>query len=284
MLRSNLEVLGIPKEMVENLRAAGSLDTLLAIAESNFKTYSRHYHPDRNSDPGAASLYTDLVDAIEDLRSPDGMQLAVSHMVGEDDRQRGIRRVSSDRQLAQQSNAMHAMFSLLQHIDQFEVLGISEPTTYLLQLGASRTMLEVKHHNDSNLHLTIQEYDVLPEKVESAMYSNGQWSEVYLHGEFELLNLTLVPGPSQQVTVVGFVPAEAPSGHAEQHFQETSDFGQLDFPPISVTTHPVWSTPEQAWYLEYIEPQGKYFSNVVVRNRAGKLALAGVIQAKAGLL
>jgi hypothetical protein len=284
MLRSNLEVLGIPKEMVENLRAAGSLDTLLAIAESNFKTYSRHYHPDRNSDAGAASLYTDLVDAIADLRSPDGMQFAVSIMVGEDDRQHGIRRASNDRQLAQQSNAMQAMLSLLQHIDQFEVLGITEPTTCLLQLGASRTILEVKRHNSAKLYLTTQEDDVLPEQTESAMYVNGQWSETYMHDEGTLSKLTHEPSSPQQVTVVGFVPAGAASKHAGQHFRDTSDFGQLNVTVTSVTVQPVWSTPEQAWYLECIEPQGKYFSNVVVRNRAGKLALAGVIQAKAGLL
>jgi hypothetical protein len=294
-LRSSLEVLGVPKNVVAFESASTSSESdarLKAVAEGVSKVYSRHYHPDRNSEPGAASLYGELADAIADVRTENGMKLAIGRMVGEADRQLGISRVENEQREIEQADSLTAMLGLLQNIDQFGVLGIEQPTTYLLQLGSSRTILDVDSTRQATLSLTTQEDDVLPYQPETTSYGNGEWHETYLADESRFLQLEHLRIASQAVTVIGFVPASATrrqrsrvesglSGSYGHTLDEAEGYAQLDRRQTGVRIEPVWSRPQQAWYLSRIVPKGALFSEVVVRRRSGELALAGSIQASA---
>jgi len=279
-MESSLEVLGVPRHIVEFERAKGSLKNLLVIAEGAYKLYAPKYHPDRNPDPGAAAIFIGLNYAIEDLRDPDGMELAIDSLVGEDDRQSLKRQVEREMERNRERKSARAILGLLHNIDQFSVLGISGSTSFLLQFGASRTILDVGTHDSATLYLTTQELDVLPEQTEKTKFAEGRWQEMYLSNDTELW-LSHRPENATQVHVVGFIPARSLRYRSNDTFNlVTEDYSELGGAITGLRTTPAWTKPSEAWFLQFLEKQPHKDSEVVVMNHRGDLALIGSIQAQ----
>ena len=278
-MASSLQVLGIPPDIVELKRSTGALDELLALAETNFRNFARYLHPDKDPSPGAAGIYLNLSHAIEDLRDPDGMELAIESLVGEDDRQSLIRRVEQEIERNRIRKNLRAVLGLLPNIDQFGVLDIPGPTSFLLQFGASRTILDVNVHDRAVLHLTFQELDVLPEQTEKARFAEGRWQEMYLSNETELW-LSHRPEKATPVNVIGFVPARSLRYRTDDTFNlVTDEYSELGGTLAGMRMTPVWSKPSEAWFLQFVEDKPHKDSEVVVMDGRGNLALIGTIQA-----
>jgi hypothetical protein len=280
-MESSLQVLGISKEIVEFKRSTNSLDDLLAMAEGNFRNMSKFLHPDRNRFPGAEDHFIRLSDAIEDLRDPDGLELAIERLVGEADKQANLRRIKQSFERDIEKRNLDAVLGLLVNIGQFNVLGITGPTSFLLQLGMSRTILDVSINHESTLYLTSQDEDVLPEKTEKVRFANGRWQEMYLANETRRW-LSHKPEASTRVIVVGFIPTKALYHRSDATYEVVSeDRAELSDKLSESRVIPVWSEPSEAWFLQHIEAKPKKHSEVVVRNHRGRLAIIGSIQAKA---
>ena len=280
-MESSLQVLGIPRDVVEFMRSTNALDDLVAMAEGNFRNMSRFLHPDINKDPGANAFYVRLSDAINDIRDVDGLMLAIERLVSETDKRTNRHRVDAEKERQREKRGFAAVLNLLENVDQFNVLGISGPASFLLQLGASRTILDVSTNDSARLFLTTQEIEVLPEQTEEAKFAEGRWQEMYLADETELW-LSHQPEAPTQVVVVGFVPAEALHYRMEDTFEviseERVELGEGIADPVVI---PVWTEPTQAWFLQYLEATPKKHSEVVARNHHGLLAIIGSIQAQA---
>jgi len=280
-MESSLELLGVPRDIVEFERSTGSLKKLLAIAEGAYKLLAPKYHPDVNHQPGAKEIFFRLNDAIEDLRDPDGLELAVERLVGEADKHANRRRIEQSIERKREKQSLRAMFDLLVNVGQFSVLDVTGPTSFLLQFGASRTILDVSANDQATLYLTSQDLEVLPEQTERAEFIGGHWREMYLTNEVKHW-LNHVPTKSSPVTVVGFVPAQALRYQTEETIQvihqERVELGEGVTEPRMV---PVWTEPSEAWYVRFIKPKPTQSSEVVVRNHRGLLSIVGSIQAQA---
>lgn len=280
-MESSLQVLGIPRDIVEFKRSTNDLDDLVGMAEGNFRSMSRFLHPDVNKSPGANELFVRLSDAINDIRDADGLMLAIERLVSETDKRTNRHRVDAEKERRREKKGFAAVLDLLVNVDQFNVLGINGPASFLLQLGASRTILDVSANDSARLFLTTQEIEVLPEQTEEAKFAGGRWQEMYLADQTELW-LSHQPEAPTQVVVVGFVPAEALHYRMEDTFEVISDerveLGEGIADPIVI---PVWTKPSEAWFLQYMEATPKKHSEVVARNQNGLLAIIGSIQAQA---
>lgn len=280
-MESSLKILAIPSEIVEFERTTNALDDLLAMVEGNFRNLSKYLHPDRNPHPGAKELYFRLVDAIEDLRDPDGLALAIERLVSEDDKRANVYRINDAQVRLREQKSLQAVLRLLENVGQFNILGVPGPTSFLLQFGASRTILDVDSKDEATLYMTSQDLEVLPEQTDKAEFVEGRWQEMYLANEVELW-LSHIPRNPTQVRVVGFVPPKAQHYRTEEAIQVIpEERAELGEGVTELHMSPVWTEPSEAWFLPFLEPKSKKYSEVVVRDRRGLLAIIGSIQAEA---
>ena len=280
-LRSSLQVLGIPKDLVEFERNTNSLDDLMVMARGNFNNMARFLHPDRNPHPGASELYMQLSDAFDDIKDPDGLALAIERLVGENEKRTNRHRINDAEVRAREQKSLQAVLRLLENVGQFNILGIAGPTSFLLQFGASRTILDVDSKDEATLFMTSQDLEVLPEQTDKAEFAEGHWKEMYLADEVELW-LSHIPKNPAQVRVVGFVPPEAQHYSTEDAVQVIpQQRAELGEGVTELRMTPVWTEPSEAWFLPFLKPKPKKHSEVVVRDRRGLLAIIGSIQAQA---
>lgn len=279
-LRSSLQVLGMPRDIVEFERSTNALDDLMVMARGNFNSMARFLHPDRNPHPGASELYMQLSDAFDDIKDPDGLALAIERLVGENEKQTNRYRMDDAELRIREQKSLRAVLSLLGNVGQFTILDISTPTSFLLQFGASRTVLDVSSKDEATLYLTSQDLEVLPDQTDMAKFINGHWQELYLVNEAEHW-LNHIPKSPSLVTVVGFVPAHAMHYRTEETIQVIpEERAELGEGVTELRMTPVWSEPSEAWFLPHLEAKPSKFSEVVARDRRGLLALIGSIQAQ----
>ncbi len=281
-MKSALETLGVPKRLVQYERSAHPNDFsgILALAEATFKKAAARYHPDLNPDSEANDLYIELTRAMERLRNPDGMEAAILLYLGEEERQQGIRRQDAHRERVHEKKSLEATRGLLKNINQFTVFGITRPTSFLLQFGASRAILDVTTHTMAVLYLTSLDLEVLPEQTEKAEYVKGVWREQYFDGRKEawLQHKAVL---NSRVTVIGFIPSRALRHQTDENFRIVSDRSELGEGFSGLHMTPAWTAESEAWFVPHLEPVFKKGSEVVVRNRNGFLSSIGSVQAQA---
>jgi hypothetical protein len=180
--------------------------------------------------------------------------------------------VENDNQAQQRSaeqKNLSRVLNLLENVGQYNILEIAGPTSFLLQLGTSRIILDVSEYNQAILSLTTQEMQVLTEHVELAEFIEGHWKEMFFIGSVKHW-LDHAPYASVRVVVIGFVPASA-----------MMHSGGLAQRGASRVAEPAWLEPVDAWFLPYLEADSSRRSELVVRNPRGQLAIVGTIQAQA---
>jgi len=275
-----LEVLGISKEVVEYEKSTNSLDNLLKLVERNFSTLARLYHPDVS--PATADMYVRFTSAVQELRVPAGLRHAVQWYVGEDNRAIRLRHKEAARERQFDRESLLAGFGLLRNINQFKVMGVNKPTSFMLQFGPARTVLDVKTHDTTFLGLSAQEAsEVLPEQSEAPEYTKGVWVERYLDHDGEEAQFVHKFSTIGRVNVVGFVPAREFRSRDSEGDVIHHDDSELGEGPAQLRVAPSWSAPETAWYLPKLVPEHTEHAHVVVRQRNGHLALVGTVQAQA---
>jgi hypothetical protein len=180
-MKSPFEVLGIPKEVVEQMKSDDSLPELLNLCKKIFADYARYLHADIN--PASAGLYNNMASAIEELNMPTSFNLAVRQYVEEIvDRAERIRRRDRQQESDTKRESLAAALGLLRNISQFRVMGVNRSTSIMLQFGTARTILDVMDHDRTYLSLSATAVaNELPEQSEKPKYANGCWSEQFLN-------------------------------------------------------------------------------------------------------
>ena len=281
-MENALEVLGISKQVVEYEKSTNSLDNLSKLIEKQFALLSRQYHPDVN--PATADLYLRITEAVQELRSSPGLRFAVRWYVSEEDRASRLRSLDAARERKFDRDSMLAGFGLLGNINQFKVMNVDRRTSFMLQFGPGRAILNVLSHERTMLSLVSSDAsEVLSVQPEKPEYISGAWFERYLDEngeEARYMHASNFVGP---VTVVGFVPAKefrARDSEGDVVHHDVSELGE-GLAPMRIA--PSWSAPETAWYLPKVVPGFSENASVVVRRSSGHLALVGTVQAQANL-
>jgi len=281
MVQSPFEILGIPKDVVQEMKSTGSLADLLKLAKKHFADYARYFHPDRNL--ATAGLYGRMANAMQELETPGGLSLAVRWYVGEVDLAERLRRREGDQAAATERESLAAVLGLLGNVSQLRVMGVTQPTSIMLQFGASRTILDVMAHDRTYLSLSATELaDELPEQSERPEYVHGKWRELFVNPQGELVHYVHHPERMGKVDIVGFVPAAAFNHRTDEDISIHSEGAELGEGFSNVRMTPTWTSPETAWYLPRLMDKFTPGANVVVRHsHNGNLALAGTVQAQA---
>jgi hypothetical protein len=179
---------------------------------------------------------------------------------------------------------MLAGFGLLGNINQFKVMNVNRQTSFMLQFGTGRTILNVVSHERTMLSLVSSDAsEVLSEQSEKPKYIKGAWSERYLDENGEEARYTHASNFVGRVTVVGFVPAKEFRSRDSEGDVIHHDISELGEGLAPMRTAPSWSAPETAWYLPKLVPERTEHAHVVVRRSSGYLALVGTVQAQANL-
>ena len=173
-------------------------------------------------------------------------------------------------------NSLH-----LKDVDQFDILNINGATSFLLQFGTVRTVLDVDAKREAVLYLTTQELELVPIRTEKAEFAEGHWHEMYLSNGVELW-LSHLPSAPISIAVVGFIPAKtlrySTRDILEVHFENRTELGEGIVEPHLT---PVWFEPSEAWFAPRLEAKQRKHSEVVVQNSRGQLAIIGTIRAQA---
>jgi hypothetical protein len=279
------EVLGISKELVTEYKSSDSLDLLLKHAKRIFSAHAGVLHSDINPNPVMGELYQKMADAMNELKTSAGFNLAVRWYVGEEDKAASVRRHESMQEAAIDREKLMAALGLLRNVSQFRVMGVKEPTSVMLQFGAARSILDVVSHDRTFLSLSATESaDELPEQSDKPEYADGLWSEQFLNQQGKVSRYVHRPDRIGKVDIVGFVPAVAFKYRDDDDFQIHNGSSELGEGLPSLRMTPTWSSPETAWYLRKLVSTFTNGASVVVRHGTnGNLALAGVVQAQASL-
>ncbi len=247
MARDNpLIALGVPKSVLVHERAYGTDAEVLKVAEANYRTLSKRYHPDLPT--GNDVLMTALGDAIEELRDPDALTFYIDELVDNTDVHGLYLQQQSQRLMARDTEALSRVSAGLAFVDQFEILGITEPTSYLMALQGQRVVVDVLAPTRTRARTTdlSTEDNVGWTNSNDFSYRNGTWWESYLNegGKQRWQEFTDFIS-DEQVRVVGFAP-ELLDGSVKDSVN----------PPLrsmidtSVSQHRLgWQTAEDSWFL-----------------------------------
>lgn len=268
--------LGVPKDLVVHQYTQGNLRPLQQIAEGYFKVLSKVYHPDRpDGDSDKMALFTE---AIEQLRDPDGLEYYVSEMLDTASAARyETKQILRSLEL-QREATIEALASSLWHINQFDVLGLMEPTSLLVEMGPNRLILDVLSPSRTVLRRPKPTTE-LPERVDTPRYENGHWTEVYSDGksvEHYAHTDVVDVGDVRVAGSVRYGRGLDLSGDSTTHVSLENS--------LKLTAHVDWLMPLQAWYLPHLQgqPIGINEGEVVVTAN-GRVALLGLIVATAPL-
>jgi hypothetical protein len=254
--------LGVPKYVLARELASGELGRLRVLARANFQGISKVYHPDRGGDE---VIMTEALTALQDIQQADDEELEfyVEEMVSE----RDIRDVS-DRQALLDDYARHgAVINRLVHastaIDQFALLGLNEPRSYLCTLESpGLIVLDVLSPHEVIARPAIPDSSPDPDTHEyDYVYERGLWQQRTLRGRKVVHKTALELLGQNRVTIIGRVSA---------HRAATPLTSAL-FMPIESgdeLTGIRWDDPRTAWYMEHLS--GSMLGGFVLTDANGK--------------
>lgn len=280
-----LLVLGIPKSVLVYERALGDLGNVRELAEANYRTLSKRYHPDLPG--GNAELMTKFGNAITELRDTDALSFYADELVGEGD-------VASlyQQQLMQEKNnqdlrALYSLVSGCNFIDQYKALGIEGPTSYLASLDSQRIEINVLSPHRAYARVTDTSFEVSgptePDPSLSVRLNEGVWTEGVIkidEDEVEHSIDTQVLGPEawmpkQPVKLIGFVGKKA-----EEVRGENTALGGLAASQYDVID---WQEPAKCWFLQELRfaKERPQMVTGLVLYRANRFAVTGNLIAEA---
>lgn len=254
--------LGIPKRILARELASGELGRLRVLARANFQGISKVYHPDRGGDE---AIMTDALTALQDIQQADDEELEfyVEEMLSE----RDIRNVTDRQALLDDYALRGTIINRLIHastaIDQFALLGLSEPRSYLCNIESpGLIVLDVLSPHEVVARLAVPDSSPDPDTHEyDYVYERGQWQQRTLRGRKVVRKTALELLGQNRVTIIGRVSAH----------RAATPLASALFIPIESGTDPAgirWDDPRTAWYMEHLS--GSMSGGFVLTDAQGK--------------
>ena len=285
----------VPQGLAEFFISAGLEGALPKVAEQTVKAASRHLHPDVTASSGLSAsdmhlreqFLSALQNSLADIRDPDGLTLAIEELNTPAFRRRLSEQRADTRQQQLQSRALSATLALLGNVDQFRVLGVSEPTSLFLDYSRERLVLNVTSHEHASLFVSGSGSEVLPPQAEKPVFKSGKWTEVYFGSEDETKSVKYVHNPDSigRVTVIGFLPADVVRRHesiATLADIAISELALGEGLPSSGRAIP-WTFVNEAWFMPYLTATHRPGDEVVALKNHDLVANLGTISASAPL-
>jgi hypothetical protein len=246
-----LITLGIPRAVLVHELAGNNLADILKLADANYKTFVKQYHPDRPS--GDEDLMTAFGKAIQVIQDPKILEFYVKELVGQKDVDALRLQGQSQKLLNRDTQALSHLASGMQHLDQFRALGISTPTTFIAALGGQRVVINVTSPTSAFARITNLENG--SENLDGfysleVEYRERVWREAHLdeRQDKHWTAYTDFGAFIGNIKLIGFVPHrpkdERPAG-PELEFDSSKVM--LDAPTRQLTLD--WINPEDCWFL-----------------------------------
>lgn len=180
-----LITLGVPKRVLVHEQAFGTPADVLKLAEANYRTLSRRYHPDFPG--GDADLMTELGDAINELRDPDALEFYINEIVGEDDIEGLYQQKQAQKLVTRDDAALSHLARGYAFIDQFAALGITEPTSFFAEMSDLKIVIDVVSPSEARARVIDPRDDTDPLYIRNTSKSNDETS--YSRGNWRMLAL-----------------------------------------------------------------------------------------------
>lgn len=163
-----LIALGVPRHVLVLAVKDKNPKLALDIAEANYKTLAKKFHPDL---PGGDAVYmSQLGDAMEEIRDLDALDYYLSELVGRSDVaeakvQEKVRK-SAAKIEKRDTFSLRALTDLFEYVDQFKMLGLRKPTSFIAY-GQEVTMTlavaepessEILCYSDNEMDLSVKEF------------------------------------------------------------------------------------------------------------------------------
>lgn len=267
-----LTTLGLSPALVSHEAGAGRLSRIMKIAKGQYKLLSRYYHPDHAD--GDAQIMSSLTEAINELDDLDTLEYYVDELLGEvdterDERQRILREREVQRQRAYQSTVQ-----LLQYSNQFEVFGITAPTSFLIDFMDMRAIVDVLAPDKTMFSLAgSNNSEEIPGLY--ARFEAGVWSESLTDKDLpdRRVHYTHVRSLGE-IRVIGGVAPALSNGLESGPILNSG--GLLEgIVPQGVS----WSEVTQSWFMPHLGPYHNGDHVVMMKN--GLVAITGFVLASA---
>ena len=283
----------VPQGLAEFFISAGLEAALPKVAEQTVKAVSRFLHPDVTVSTGLKlsdvelreQFLSALQNSLADIRDPDGLTLAIEELNTPEFRRRLSEQRADTRQQQLQSRALSATLSLLGNVDQFRVLGLDGPTSFLLEHLHERLILNVMSHERASLSVSGSGSEELPLQAEKPVYVDGKWTEVYFDSSDATQTVEYVHKPENigRVTVIGFLSADAI--RQQNSMSSLAGFAETELAlgeglPSSGRSIP-WTFISEAWFMPYVTPVYHPGDEVVALKNQDLVAHIGTIAASA---
>ncbi len=273
-----LLTLGVPKVALVRECTSGTPEGVLTLAEANYRTLSKRYHPDLVS--GDATLMASFSDAISELHDPDALEFYINEIVGEEDLKIQGRKKEATKLVVRDNDALVALANGCIYIDQFRVLDITRATSYIADLGGKRIIVDVLSPSKAIAHIVDSRYGVpadLGGDDIKVKYQKGAWKEIYYDGVRRHWESYETFMSSDDVTLVGFTAASSCS--------DGIAFGEASSSAIARVDRAVrlnWEYPRDCWFLPTLVVGAPTVGvNKLVLYSQGKFATTGALLGRA---
>lgn len=253
-----LITLGVPKRVLVHEQTFGTPGDVLKLAEANYRTLSKRYHPDLPG--GDASLMAELGSAIDELRDIDALEFYIDELVGENDIEALYQRKQVERLVSRDSAALSHLAKGFAFIDQFAALGITQPTSFIAELESlgGKVVIDVISPSRARARVTdVEADDFDPQYAKYTSASNAQakyyrkvWRTLTFKEEGPTVKAWQIHSrfaTDESVRLVGFI------GDNVRHPEGTpvifSDVrtASIDAPVRQPKLS--WELPEDCWFL-----------------------------------
>lgn len=258
-----LLIMGVPRAVIVREKALGSIDVVLKVAEANYRSFAKRYASDLSE--GDAELMVMFSQAIEELRDPDALEFYIEELVGATDVQDLYLRKQAQQVVSRDTEALSRMAAGLAFVDQFEMLGITESTSYILGFHGQRIVLDVMSTTTTRCRTT----NLPPEVPISAsfngemQYRKGVWHEAYVDGSYRKHWVPFEEFISDEVVrVVGLAP------HTLVRDTVISNPPHRALTGTSSRAVLGWQAPLDCWFLRglHYDRNAEYFRTVLFKH------------------
>lgn len=271
-LPNPLQTLGVPLTLIMREHDQGELSGLMELVESQYKSLSKRYHPDRPT--GNADVMSQLTAARYELDDLETLAYYVDELLGVEDVDKSERREILRQREEQRERAYKAALKLLVHCNQFEILGISVPTSFLIDFSDERAILDVTAPDKTNFSL-VSNTDSKELSGLYPRYNEGVWSEALTDQDIAGQRVQYARPRSQgEIRVIGGVEPRP------DRVQDSGPVLRSAWHLDEGTSHGVtWSKASEAWFMPHL---GSYRDgDHVVMMKNDSVAITGMVLASA---
>lgn len=240
-----LEELDMSDDLVRLLFEKGGLKAVIKTAEDSYRMLAKVFHPD--SATGDEDKMDLLGQAIEELRDEASLEYYVGEVTAKDREGRERRRVLA-RMERRQGASTDYLLGMLGYTNQFEQLGITQPTSFL----TDSFVVDVLTPNETRVYMQLDSLEGSardPAGIDH-VFRDGQWfTRLLFKKKWEDEPVALRP-LKEGVRVVGTF--QMPK---EDFALPQPSSTQIALGPSTVAAQLSWSEPSSTWYMSLLSHQ-----------------------------